>query len=527
MQLPPGPQRVRGLAGTGKTVILSMKAALTHVSQPGFKILFLFNTRSMYKQIREKISTYYIREAQKEPNWNNVDVLHAWGGKEQEGLYSKICKLYNLTPKTFRDVGNFSDPLEVIYSDLLTTLKQLSKVEPIYDIVLIDEAQDFSPALFEAVYLFTKDPKRIIWAYDEFQSLSELKIREPEELFGKGADGTPNIANTSLQGQYGGRIDKDFVLPNSYRNPRLTLMAAHGLALGIYRREGIIDVLEHRQDWRALGYEVTTPPEKGTYAPGEHLVIERPESYSRNVLERLLKENGEDEQTLVTIEAFGSRKAELEYVVREIEDLVNFQGADPSQIIVIALDQSNAGTQFNLLRSLLMQRNIPSITPGFVESAGEFQWEGHVTLTTPFRAKGNESHFVFVLNIEKVPSDYTFRSRNALFVSITRALGWSYITGVGEKVAELEEEVRKISGDYPEFKFVFPSIEELSRRRALLSKNDKRVLSQQENLEEILSENPDLLIERLSGDPALLKRLSSDPVLVAKLREALRHKPKL
>lgn len=47
MQLPSGPQRIRGLAGTGKTIVLSLKAAITHKKFEDFRILYLFNTQSL------------------------------------------------------------------------------------------------------------------------------------------------------------------------------------------------------------------------------------------------------------------------------------------------------------------------------------------------------------------------------------------------------------------------------------------------------------------------------------------------
>ncbi|TBT82544.1 hypothetical protein D5E71_25090, partial [Vibrio parahaemolyticus] len=37
-----GPQRIRGLAGSGKTVVLAMKAAHIHMEYPEKKILFTF-----------------------------------------------------------------------------------------------------------------------------------------------------------------------------------------------------------------------------------------------------------------------------------------------------------------------------------------------------------------------------------------------------------------------------------------------------------------------------------------------------
>ena len=122
------------------------------------------------------------------------------------------------------NVRHSGDPLDAIFSDLLK--KSKNSISPIYDMVLIDEAQDFPSSFFETIYYLTKTSeestqKRIIWAYDEFQSLTDIKIKEPEELFGKTSDGLPNVHNTILEGEYKGNIKKDFVLPNSYRNPRI------------------------------------------------------------------------------------------------------------------------------------------------------------------------------------------------------------------------------------------------------------------------------------------------------------------
>jgi superfamily I DNA and RNA helicase len=43
----PCPQRIRGLAGSGKTIILAMKAALAHIENPSAKILVTYYTRSL------------------------------------------------------------------------------------------------------------------------------------------------------------------------------------------------------------------------------------------------------------------------------------------------------------------------------------------------------------------------------------------------------------------------------------------------------------------------------------------------
>lgn len=73
---------------------------------------------------------------------------------------------------------------------------------------MIDEAQDFPPVFFETIYYLTKSPKRIIWAYDEFQSLKDIRILEPEQMFGKKDENTYNIPNTAIEGTYIGDIKK-------------------------------------------------------------------------------------------------------------------------------------------------------------------------------------------------------------------------------------------------------------------------------------------------------------------------------
>ena len=81
MQIPPGPQRIRGLAGTGKTVVLCLKAALTSLKRKDYKILYLFNTQSMYNMIERHIGEYCAKEAKSVYDPDAIDILHAWGGR--------------------------------------------------------------------------------------------------------------------------------------------------------------------------------------------------------------------------------------------------------------------------------------------------------------------------------------------------------------------------------------------------------------------------------------------------------------
>lgn len=504
MQIPDGPQRIRGLAGTGKTVILSMKAAMVHKDFPEYKILFVFNTQSMYNQIENFITDYYIKEKQQKPNWSNLEVLHAWGGREQEGLHYNISVKYGLRPRTYAEpeLRRSSDALEKIYIDLLKEAKH--KLEPIYDVVLIDEAQDLSPALFETIYYLTKKPKRIIWAYDEFQSLKELKIKESDVLFGNDSYGNPNLPESTLEGQYVGEIDKDFVLRNSYRNPRINLMIAHGIGMGLYNQHEIVP-MEDRTSWEARGYKIVKPEVKIKFEYNDDVIAERLDENSKNILEKLLVENGRDEKELVRFNQFINAKAELDHIVDEISSLIICQKVSPEEIVVINLDTGkNSKGEFEYLRRELDKREIKAITPGYIEKANLFKESGYVTLSTPFRAKGNEANVVFIFNSQIVVDNATYRMRNSFFVAVTRSRGWCYVSGNGEKCQFLKQEIQNIINNYPQFKFTFPKDDDLQRRIKLVSA-DKNLETLDSNIDKILNDptSKALLIEKLKREGTL------------------------
>lgn len=53
----------------------------------------------------------------------------------------------------------------------------------LYDVILVDEAQDLSPHFLRLCHLLLDDDKRLIYAYDELQNLSGASLPSPEEIF--------------------------------------------------------------------------------------------------------------------------------------------------------------------------------------------------------------------------------------------------------------------------------------------------------------------------------------------------------
>ena len=89
-------QRIRGLAGSGKTIVLALKAAYMHVANPQWKIAVTFNTRSLKQQFKELITKFVYEQSESTPNWDNINIIHAWGSPREEGVYYNFCKFHNV-----------------------------------------------------------------------------------------------------------------------------------------------------------------------------------------------------------------------------------------------------------------------------------------------------------------------------------------------------------------------------------------------------------------------------------------------
>lgn len=491
MQLPPGPQRIRGLAGTGKTIVLSLKAAITHKKFPDFKILYLFNTQSLYLHVQNLISQYYTLEAKRTPDFeNHLEVFHAWGGKQRPGLYSNLCRKYGLIPLTLGDARGKGDPLGYIYKDFLARVGK--DIQPEYDLILIDEAQDFPNEVFEVVYKLAKGDgsnKRIIWAYDEFQSLRDVEIKGPQEIFGKNDLGEPNFPNSILDGKYEGDIPKDFVLPNCYRTPRPVLMVAHGVALGLYSSRPN-EMFYYPSEWEAIGYKVNEP-RKISIEANDQVELERTDESSKNLLETVLRENKKTPLNLVQLEKCESNEAQLEFIAQKIHDLISSQNVSAEEIIIINLKSVNNKDAMLDIQRVLNTQGVRSVIPGYVESADIFKPKGFVTITTPFRAKGNEANIVFVINAQQVPSDFSLRMRNSFFVGVTRSRGWCYITGYGQGMEKLSVEIEAIKKDFPKFRFTCPHPANVQSTKTFLTKPEHE-LNKIQNMLEFIESNPEI-----------------------------------
>lgn len=446
-----GPQRIRGLAGSGKTVVLAMKAAHIHLRDPDAEILITFYTKSLYDFIKHLITRFYRQFNDFDPDWDKIHILHAWGGKNLPGVYSVACEEFGVLPIPFKDARNKKlGPFGYVCKQLLDTGNIKSK----YDYVLIDEAQDFPSQFFRLCFFLAKGgdkDRNVIWAYDELQSITDVTVTSPRESFGLGNDGQPLMDLDRATQTSGAGFDHDVVLHKCYRNAREILITAHALGFGIYS-ENIVQMLEDKNHWEDVGYVV----EEGECVNGHQVSILRPEENSPLSLADM-----EPPEEIVQMYSAVEFEDEIEWIVAGIKSFLE-DGLTPEDILVIALDDRNARSYFVNLASRLAELDVrtnnlltnPYDYPTFVE-------EGAITLSTVYRAKGNEAPVVFATGIEALTATRGHqRTRNKIFTAFTRAKAWLRVSGLATS-QPFKEEIRTAMQNSPYLRFRYPDVQHI------------------------------------------------------------------
>ncbi len=177
-EIPPGAQRVRGIAGSGKTVLLCQKAAHMHLKHPEWDIAVVFFTRSLYDQIIRTLDSWLRHfsgdKVRFDPATSKLKVLHAWGGKSQAGFYETLCRRHGQKPKVVDRKDDALKPNERLAA-ACAELMEAAEIEPCFDAVLIDEAQDMV-----VDEIFKRDGSQpIFWL--AYRALRECDPDRPEQ----------------------------------------------------------------------------------------------------------------------------------------------------------------------------------------------------------------------------------------------------------------------------------------------------------------------------------------------------------
>ncbi|WP_420594247.1 DEAD/DEAH box helicase [Deinococcus sp.] len=450
--IPPGPQRIRGIAGSGKTVLLAQKAANMHLKHPDWNIALVFFCRSLYDQIRHQVD-HWLRQATNGERslataQHKLRIVHAWGSKDQPGFYRTLAAQVGVTPLAVGNTPEGSPTAKLLFAcrALLLDAQLTNRTLQIFDAVLIDEGQDLvheevslsfeeKQAFYWMAYqslrpvardaLFdTGEPetRRLIWAYDEAQSLDSLKIPTTRELFGD--------AGAQLFGAgatYKGGIKKSEIMQRCYRTPGPVLLAAHALGMGLLREGGMLAGLTSKRGWEAIGYEV-----EGKFYSGTEVTLSRPAHNAPNPLPQFTDE------ALVTLETFPHRQAELQVLIDSLNHNLGEDGLLPSRqmlIVIPGLEWEPYTLQAEVFRAL-RAANLSVYLPGNKDvNVPKQKWpntdpngfwrDGAITVSPVMQAKGNEADVVYVIGLDRIAArEDDIKRRNQLFVGISRSRGW-------------------------------------------------------------------------------------------------------
>jgi len=278
-----GVQRIRGLAGCGKTIVLALKVAYLHAKHRDWLIGVTFNTRSLKKQFENLITTFVLEKANEEPDWEKIRILNAWGapgGKDRTGMYFEFCRDHGVEYSDFGPAKACFGSDKAFESVCDLALQSAQQFVPKYDALLVDEAQDFAPNFLLLCYEYLKDPRRLVYAYDELQNLGNRSLPPVEDIFGKNADGTPRVI---IHPPEIGKPKQDIILDTCYRNSRPVLSTAHALGFGVYRHKGLVQIFENKNLWFDIGYQEN---DGGDIEDGEIVALTRTPKSSPEFLEK-------------------------------------------------------------------------------------------------------------------------------------------------------------------------------------------------------------------------------------------------
>ncbi len=155
---------IRGVAGSGKTLILASRAKLLAKEQPDWKILILCYNISLARNI-EQIVFHMMNEPD---NLFDFDFSGAQKVKE---------KKHHISVRNFHSW--LKNDLKIKEKELPTVLEKIKNGEailPTYDAILIDEGQDFESSWFELVSsLLNPETKSLLLVEDRAQSIYKRK----------------------------------------------------------------------------------------------------------------------------------------------------------------------------------------------------------------------------------------------------------------------------------------------------------------------------------------------------------------
>lgn len=470
LQSPDRPQQIRGIAGSGKTIVTAFRAAKLHWENKDWNIAVTFRNRGLRQTHKELVSKFYRQFSNgDEYDDDKLDIFHAWGGSTP-GMYSTIADEAGVNSLRYDQARQKfppgSDTLDCCCREVLKN----GEIPQIYQAILIDEGQDLPTNFFKMCYAACTSEKRIYWAYDEAQSLGELSAKSAEELFGTTDQDVPRV---DVSGTAEGGYNLTQVMRTSFRTPRSVLMTAHGFGMGMYREGPVVQAITTQNGWDYIGYEIVD----GSFQhAGNQVTLKRGIDQSPHPLweyqtpHNLLQQHWAD-----------SSEEEIEWVADDIARLVKEEDVRPEEIMITFLWTYDI--RDDLLEYLIdslesrLEDGIVNDVSQIIRNTGKrgkIRQDGKISLTNIYHSRGNQAPFVYVMGMDMVAEETSkelaegreiqwrrkhVTIRNQAFVAFTRTQGWLTFTGTDPSnriVGELNRVLDDTRSEDPELSMQVP-----------------------------------------------------------------------
>lgn len=424
------PRLIRGVAGSGKSIVLSNIVARylnryknsdelfqQHAYYP--KVAVICFNRALVPFLKEKINSSYHQQTYEELGNETIVVKHLNGFLYNLFNHDDIpIKYINYSEgdASYR-ANKYIEGLEVLKRTNTEKYKSL-----LFDAIFIDEGQDIEPEEYKLLLLLLKndkytDEKNLIIFYDDAQNLYARKRPIWKEIgidLGKG--------------------DRSRIMKECFRNSK--------------------EIVE-------LGFNVLV----GKQAPDSETVKNRTYADIKTLKQHdMIEESDEIIKIKFTdrtshkplINICESRDKEKQALVTDVINLIYEYNVRPEDILILFSSEHD----FIDINKMIEEKDINKKIKGFIKPFGNYPdkdayifKENHLTISTIYGAKGYDAYVVFMLGVDSFSTDE--KGRALFYVGVTRSKIGLNISGIKNSYYNLLTEAQKVNEK------IIPNIEKI------------------------------------------------------------------
>lgn len=180
-------EKIKGVAGAGKTVVLAKRAVNSHKRHGGVVLILTYNL-TLKSYIHDKIS-----EVREDFNWSNFYITN------YHQLISQTLNHLNIEIET-PDASNSLEYLDEQYYSNLSVFDSYENEIIKYKSIFIDETQDYKPEWIKIIRkYFLEDSSEMVLFGDEKQNIYERDIDKDKNTKVVQGFGTWNKLNKSIR----------------------------------------------------------------------------------------------------------------------------------------------------------------------------------------------------------------------------------------------------------------------------------------------------------------------------------------